>query len=845
MSGARPEPGLLRRLLVPSAASAGVHLVLLIAVLAATITVAGRERPRGPLAEIATAVGAEADARQPVRAPPDATPLSSGGVGASADLPKPPPLESRLTGAVFDAAVAAPASASEALARAEPQVARSVSFAGVQAQAAGRIVYVVDASGSMVNSHAFVRARLIQSINRLSPTQRFTIILARTQPEAAGVEIMPSDGRDPLVRALPSSKAAAVEWMREVVVGGRSAPLEGLERALSLEPRPDLVFLLSRGFLRTGGAWPGVETALGELDALNPRSRRTGQRAVVVKTLQFLDDDPTGLMQAIGEAQGDGPGSFRVLTLDDLSATEAEDDAIPADAVSDAALARARGILAGVDGDALDVLYGLGLADSRVRVGEAVRLAREALGPRLGPGDALGASVRARIDLLEAAASGDTGGAKSVADVLDEMFVVEAEGDAARRLALAGALAMAGEVGAAQAVADGLESDLVPLGLSGAVGSELAVLRARFGLSGRDGVGPGWSLLRAKARMRHAIETEGPGERAFAPLLEWGELDPSRAGVTWRLIAEFTDTLEAETVLPWDVLFARAMGLADARPAESVSILLTLAEREPGSARAREALWEACSVLGRLEPARAAGALELFARRWPDDDRSPGALAAAVALTPTDSPDLLARLRLALERLARHADADRWRVRLAMLVDGPEALDALGEIGPGSPLMAQAADRVFEIARGPGADETMLRTASRLLRSLGDARWQLVHASLVSALLGSDAGSAAVEAERLDAQVPEFAFLLGRAQLAAGRRDEGLGTLRSLTERLGPDADLFWGSWTLLLDTLAEDPSQADTIRAHLFRLRLIDPEFEAGDADGATKSIADAPSEP
>ena len=844
MSEPRGEPGVLRRLLIPSAASAGVHLVLLLAVLAATITVAGRGKPRPPLAEIAADAATETETRQPIHAPPSPRPV--GGSGAAASLATPAaPLASRADGVVDSPLAGAPVSASGALVRSEPEIARTVSFAGVQAQAARRIVYVVDASGSMVNSHAFVRARLIQSINRLSPTQRFTIILARTQQDVEGVARMPTAGRDPLVRALPSNKAAAVEWMREVVVGGRSAPLEGLKEALTLEPKPDLVFLLSRGFLRTGGAWPGVETALAELDALNPRSRRTGQRPVVVKTLQFLDDDPTGLMQAVGEAQGDGPGSFRVLTLDDLAATEAEDDAIPMNAASDAALARAREILAGADADALDVLYGLNLPASRARLGVALSRARDAIGPRLGPGDTVGAPVRARIDLLSAALAGDREGALAVAEALAEMFVVEAEGDAARRVARATALALAGDLEAAGIVTAGIEADLRPLGLPDGLRSELAVLRARFGLAGPGVVSADWTLLRARALARHGLETDGMGDGTLDPILECEGVDPARTAEIWRTIADFTDTLAAETPLPAGVRFARAMGLIQTRPAESASILLGLAEEEPGSARSREALWEAGALLQAIEPARAADALALFASRWPEDGRAGEALAAAVALTPPTAGALPVRLRLALAALPEHADADRWRVRLAQVAGGAEALVVLGDVDPGSAFAALAADRVFEVAQDGSSDETMLRMGSRLLRTFGDPRWELVHARLVEGLLASDPASAAIEAQRLDAQVPEFAFLLGRAQLAAGRRDDGLGSISGLTKRLGPESDLFWASWRLLLDTLAEDPSQADTIRAHLFRLRLIDPTFDAGRADETTKGIADAPSEP
>lgn len=846
MTGARPEAGLVRRLLVPSFASAGVHAVLLLAVLAATITVTGRGERRPRLAEIAAEAGPP-DAPPPEpRNPPEPAPTAGGGASALRPTPS-PPLSGGATRGPADLAPPAPPSAAGALVNAEPEITRAVSFAGVQAQAARRIVYVVDASGSMVNSHAFVRARLIQSINRLSPTQRFTIVLARVEPDGPGVVVMPSKERDPLVRALPSNKAAAVDWVREVVVGGRSAPLQGLEEALALEPRPDLVFLLSRGFRRTdsGGAWAGVETALAALDQLNPRSRRTGQRPVVVKTLQFLDDDPTGLMQAIGEAQGDGPGSFRVLTLEELAAADADDDTIVTSAAADASLRRARGILAEADGDALSVLYGLGSRESRARLEAAVGAARDALGPRLGAGDTIGAPIRARLDLLGAALQGDQASAQAAADALREMFVVDAQADAARRLALAAAHALAGDSAAARAVVETIEADLAPLGLPAAVRSELGVLRARFGLGDRSEVGAEWALLLAEAEVRRALETTGPSGGAFNPLLAWAD-DSGRQAHAWRLIAEATATLPGDAPLEPRVRFARAMGMAEAQGDEAIAILLDLAEGRSGASLERDALWEAAVLLQERDARRAADALERFANAWPEDPRSPDAVVAAIAHTRDDDANALSRrLRRGLVARPDHADADRWRLRLAGLLAPAESLVVLGAIDADSPLAPHAGDRAFEVSKSAAADQSLLRKSSDLLRSFGDARWQLVQADLVDLLIGSDPSAAADEARRLDAEVPEFASLRARAELAAGRRDEGLRTLDALVKRLAPKDELFWEAWALLLDTLAEDPAQADAVRAHLFRLRLIDPNFGAERWERSTSAVADAPGEP
>ena len=106
---------------------------------------------------------------------------------------------------------------------------------------------------------------------------------------------------------------------------GASNPLDGLLAAL--DRKPQVVFLLSRSIRRTDGReavgdWgPGREAILAELDKANPvRSSIFGPpaRAVQVKCVQFLEEDPTGVMRAIAEVHGGGPESYRLLPESEL-----------------------------------------------------------------------------------------------------------------------------------------------------------------------------------------------------------------------------------------------------------------------------------------------------------------------------------------------------------------------------------------------------------------------------------------------------------------------------------------------------------------------------------------------
>ncbi|MGE4195569.1 MAG: hypothetical protein AB7G11_00415 [Phycisphaerales bacterium] len=179
-----------------------------------------------------------------------------------------------------------------------------VRFAGLGASQARRIVYVVDASGPMVTSLPNVIEEIKRSASHLTASQQFGVIVFRHRGDGAPKfdSFMPV-----LVRATPGARRRLSAWLQTVEPGGRSNPLDGLRAALAMDA--DAVFLLSRSIERTdGGVWQMERGAiLSELDRLNPRGPG-GRRRVTIKTIQFLADDPTGIMQAIGEAHGSAGG---------------------------------------------------------------------------------------------------------------------------------------------------------------------------------------------------------------------------------------------------------------------------------------------------------------------------------------------------------------------------------------------------------------------------------------------------------------------------------------------------------------------------------------------------------
>jgi hypothetical protein len=197
-----------------------------------------------------------------------------------------------------------------AAATAVGMVAETASFAGLRATNARTIVYVVDASGSMIGSFRTVLEELSRSLAGLVPVQSFAVIFFQRN---LAIPVPPAN------RLVPASRAAsqqAVEWAtKNVIPSGRSNPVEALTRALAL--RPDCIFLLSSNITGAGQFEIDRADLLATLDRLNPLDSGTGRRRSQIQCIQFLDDDPLDTMRTIAERHG-GEGGYKFLDRDEL-----------------------------------------------------------------------------------------------------------------------------------------------------------------------------------------------------------------------------------------------------------------------------------------------------------------------------------------------------------------------------------------------------------------------------------------------------------------------------------------------------------------------------------------------
>ncbi|MCE9590290.1 MAG: hypothetical protein K8S99_07180 [Planctomycetes bacterium] len=145
-----------------------------------------------------------------------------------------------------------------------------------------KIVFLVDASGSLIDSFEIITHELRRTINNLSEPQSFTVIFFQGGDVK---EIRPAG----LKHADAEAKKKFAEWIDpaagNIIPGGGTNPLKAMELALSYKPQ--LVFLLSDNIT-------GVGSQRFEIDQqrLLANIRRVNRTGVQINTIQFRQQDP-------------------------------------------------------------------------------------------------------------------------------------------------------------------------------------------------------------------------------------------------------------------------------------------------------------------------------------------------------------------------------------------------------------------------------------------------------------------------------------------------------------------------------------------------------------------------
>ena len=185
-----------------------------------------------------------------------------------------------------------------------------VDFVGLRATNARRIVYVVDASGSLVGTFPQVIEELRRSVMKLDPRQNFGIIFIQ---RGEAVTVPPGGALQP---ATPERLADAMRWIdAKMIPTGRSNPIAAIEAAIAL--KPEIIFLLSADITGAGEYEISERSLLDALERLNPRDATTGRRPIRIQCVQFLDPDPVGTLERVAKDHG-GADGYRYLGRHEL-----------------------------------------------------------------------------------------------------------------------------------------------------------------------------------------------------------------------------------------------------------------------------------------------------------------------------------------------------------------------------------------------------------------------------------------------------------------------------------------------------------------------------------------------
>ena len=170
------------------------------------------------------------------------------------------------------------------------------------------IVFVIDASGSMVDTLPFVMAELKRAVRTLSDQHRFAVLFYQNDTVVHAMR----PGMHP---AIESNKQALFDWLDgdALTPSGLSSPVKAIEQGLLYKPQ--VMFLLSDNITGSGR----YELHQGELLL---RVKRANLASTKISTIQFLHPDPLtripGMKPTLERISEQSGGVYKYLSAREL-----------------------------------------------------------------------------------------------------------------------------------------------------------------------------------------------------------------------------------------------------------------------------------------------------------------------------------------------------------------------------------------------------------------------------------------------------------------------------------------------------------------------------------------------
>jgi hypothetical protein len=181
-----------------------------------------------------------------------------------------------------------------------------VGFMGIPGRGQGQpavtsVVFVCDASGSMINTFAGLKQQLVRSMQGLKPIQGFNIVFFQDEKCSAL-----SDG---LLFATPDNRRKAFKWLDEQTTTGTTNPIPGLE--VAFKSSPDLIYLL------TDADFPDNDAVKHAIARLN-KDKRTRINTIVFVSADAGDEGTAGFTELMKDIAKENGGVFAHVKDSDL-----------------------------------------------------------------------------------------------------------------------------------------------------------------------------------------------------------------------------------------------------------------------------------------------------------------------------------------------------------------------------------------------------------------------------------------------------------------------------------------------------------------------------------------------
>jgi hypothetical protein len=165
---------------------------------------------------------------------------------------------------------------------------------------AGRIIYLCDATGTMMDKFHALQLELFKAVEALQPVQAFNVIFFHDGSQATAAD------RSRSLMATAQNKRKAIQFIEEMFVFGQTDPIPALRMAFAQQP--EVIYFLTDG---------AFDNLVSDDEVYEEIKRLNSAKRVRINTVAFLDRDPQweAWMQRVAAENG---GTYRLITWEDL-----------------------------------------------------------------------------------------------------------------------------------------------------------------------------------------------------------------------------------------------------------------------------------------------------------------------------------------------------------------------------------------------------------------------------------------------------------------------------------------------------------------------------------------------